>query len=156
MTLNGQLCFALHSASRAMTACYRPLLREIGLTYSQYVVMLVLWEHVTDGGPDDGGTVSLGFVCEQLHLDSATLSPLLKRLESRGIVVRRRSALDERALEIGCTLAGRALFASAVDVQSRVEQATGLTSAELADMRRDLHRLGARLRAAEARGVAAG
>lgn len=137
-----------------MTACYRPLLRAIGLTYSQYVVMLVLWEP-SRADSADGGTVTLGFVCEKLHLDSATLSPVLKRLEGRGLVVRRRSTRDERALEIGCTSAGRALFERAVAVQAQVEQATGLTTAELADMRGELHRLAARLRAAEARSARA-
>ena len=137
--LDQQLCFALHTASRAMTACYRPLLDEIGLTYSQYVVMLVLWED--DGAP-------LGLLCEKLWLDSGTLSPLLKRLEARGLVVRRRRAEDERTVQVELTGAGRALRERVTDVQSRVAEATGLRCDEIAGMRAELHALADRLRAA--------
>ncbi|MCU1626113.1 MAG: MarR family transcriptional regulator [Pseudonocardia sp.] len=139
-TVAGQLCFALHSASRAMTGCYRPLLEAVGLTYSQYTVMLVLWEH---------GTVTLGRLGEQLYLDSGTLSPLLKRLEAQGVVTRRRRLDDERVVEIRLTTAGAELEAKAQAVQGRVEEATGLTELELATLRDDLQRLAARLRAAE-------
>jgi DNA-binding MarR family transcriptional regulator len=138
-TVEGQLCFALHSASRAMTGCYRPLLEAVGLTYSQYTVMLVLWEH---------GTVTLGRLGEQLYLDSGTLSPLLKRLEAQGVVTRRRRLDDERVVEIGLTTTGQGLEAKALAVQGRVQEATGLTELELAALRDDLHRLAARLRAA--------
>jgi DNA-binding MarR family transcriptional regulator len=137
--LDQQLCFALHTASRAMTGCYRPLLDEIGLTYSQYVVMLVLWEH--EGAP-------LGLLCEKLWLDSGTLSPLLKRLEARGLVVRRRRAEDERTVQVELTEAGRALRGRVADVQSRVVEATGLRCDEIAGMREELHALADRLRAA--------
>ena len=100
--LNRQLCFALYSASKAATAAYRPLLDELGLTYPQYLVMLVLWE-------DEPRSVrELG---EELGLDSGTLSPLLKRLESLGLVVRRRSAADERRVEVFLTDSGTALSA---------------------------------------------
>jgi DNA-binding MarR family transcriptional regulator len=138
-TVEGQLCFALHSASRAMTGCYRPLLEAVGLTYSQYTVMLALWEH---------GTVTLGRLGEQLYLDSGTLSPLLKRLEAQGVVTRRRRLDDERVVEIGLTTTGQGLEAKALAVQGRVQEATGLTELELAALRDDLHRLAARLRAA--------
>lgn len=139
-TVEGQLCFALHSASRAMTGCYRPLLEAAGLTYSQFTVMLVLWEE---------GTVTLGHLGEQLHLDSGTLSPLLKRLEAQGVVNRRRRQDDERVVEVGLTAAGRELRAKAEAAQSRVQEATGLTDVELTTMRKDLQRLAARLRAAD-------
>jgi DNA-binding MarR family transcriptional regulator len=139
-TVEGRLCFALHSASRAMTGCYRPLLEAVGLTYSQYTVMLVLWEH---------GTVTLGRLGEQLYLDSGTLSPLLKRLEAQGVVTRRRRRDDERIVEIRLTTAGAELEAKAQAVQGRVEEATGLTELELATLRDDLQRLAARLRAVE-------
>lgn len=138
-TVDGQLCFALYSASRAMTACYRPGLEALGLTYSQYLVMLVLWER---------GQITLGWLCEQLHLDSGTLSPLLKRLERQGMITRRRRVEDERTLEIACTPAGANLYEPARAVQAQVERATGLDPTELARMRGDLQLLAARLRAA--------
>ena len=100
LQLDHQLCFALYSASLAMTKLYKPLLEPLGLTYPQYLVMLVLWE-------GDGLTVSqLG---ERLALDSGTLTPLLKRLEASGLVQRRRDAADERRVLLHLTPAGRAL-----------------------------------------------
>jgi MarR family transcriptional regulator, organic hydroperoxide resistance regulator len=138
-TIDGQLCFALHSASRAMTACYRQGLDALGLTYSQYAVMLVLWQH---------DAVSMGFLCEQLHLDSGTLSPLLKRLEKQGRVTRRRRPEDERTLEIACTDEGRSLFEHARVVQRDVERATGMTGSDLASLRGQLDDLAGRLRTA--------
>jgi|ERR1700712_642011 DNA-binding MarR family transcriptional regulator len=140
-TIDGQLCFALHSASRAMTACYRQGLEELGLTYSQYAVMLVLWQHEA---------VSMGSLCEQLHLDSGTLSPLLKRLEKQGRVTRRRRPEDERTLEIACTDEGRALREKARAVQGEVERVTGLDGVELAALREQLNDLAGRLRTATA------
>ncbi|WP_219412474.1 MarR family winged helix-turn-helix transcriptional regulator [Pseudonocardia nigra] len=140
LLLEQQLCFGLYSASRAMTARYRPLLAAIGLTYSQYLVMLVLWE---------SGAVGLKALRERLHLDSATLSPLLQRLEQRGLITRRRPSHDERTLEISCTAAGHLLYERAVTAQASVERATGLDPRELAALRDDLHRLAARLDAVE-------
>ncbi|MFO0552821.1 MAG: MarR family transcriptional regulator [Polyangiaceae bacterium] len=99
-SLDQQLCFALYSASRAFTRAYAPLLEPLGLTYLQYVVMLVLWER------DDLSVKALG---ERLSLDSGTLTPLLKRLESAGFVERARSREDERVVRIKLTRAGRAL-----------------------------------------------
>jgi MarR family transcriptional regulator, organic hydroperoxide resistance regulator len=140
-TIDGQLCFALHSASRAMTACYRQGLDELGLTYSQYAVMLVLWQH---------DAVSMGSLCEALHLDSGTLSPLLKRLEKQGRVTRRRRPEDERTLEIACTESGRELRERARVVQRGVELATGMSGGELAALREQLNDLAGRLRDATA------
>jgi MarR family transcriptional regulator, organic hydroperoxide resistance regulator len=137
--IDDQLCYALVSASRAMTACYRKGLAEIGLTYSQYTVMLVLWQE---------GTVSMSSLCDQLHLDSGTLSPLLKRLEKQGRITRRRTPEDERALEITCTDEGRGLTDQARAVQGQVERATGMSGDELADLRGQVNRLAAQLRGA--------
>ncbi|RZT86619.1 MarR family transcriptional regulator [Pseudonocardia sediminis] len=139
-TLDEQLCFALHSASRAMTGCYRPLLDTLGLTYSQYALLLVLWEN---------GAVTQGDLGDRLFLDSGTLSPLLRRLETRGLVARHRRPEDERTVEVSVTAEGAALRDRAAAVQSRVQDATGLTADELARMRDDLHLLAARLRRAE-------
>lgn len=134
--LNRQLCFAMYSASRAATAAYRPLLDELGLTYPQYLVMLVLWE-------DEPRSVrELG---EELGLDSGTLSPLLKRLESLDLVERRRSAADERRVEVYLTDAGDALRTRAAGIPQRLADAAGLTPAELDQLRETLTRLTAAL-----------
>ncbi|MDR6212998.1 MarR family transcriptional regulator [Paracidovorax wautersii] len=133
LLLDNQVCFALYSASLAMTKLYKPLLDGIGLTYPQYVVMLALWER-------DGTTVSeLG---GRLFLDSGTLTPLLKRLESAGLLARLRDAEDERRVRITLTTAGRALRSQAEAIpacvlessQCSVPQLQALTR-ELADLR---------------------
>ena len=134
-----QLCFALHDASRAISGSYRRGLAPLGLTYSQYLVMLVLWEH---------GPVSMGRLCKELHLDSGTLSPLLQRLEERGRIMRRRRAEDERTVEISCTPEGEALRDETLAVQAQVRLDTGLDEEEIADLRGELQRLADRLRAA--------
>lgn len=100
LQLDEQLCFALYNASRALTRAYGPLLEPLGLTYPQYLVLLVLWER--DGLP-------VKEVGERLALDSGTLTPLLKRLDQQGLVERRRGADDERLVRIHLTAAGRAL-----------------------------------------------
>ncbi|MEU8182754.1 MarR family transcriptional regulator [Micromonospora sp. NPDC049044] len=134
LVLRRQVCFALYAASRALTDVYRPILDEFGLTYPQYLVLLVLWER-----PDAAPTVSeLG---AELRLDSGTLSPLLKRLEGAGLVLRRRSARDERRVEVGLTEQGRALRERLCDVPPRVAQATGLDLSELVALRDTLTRV---------------
>ncbi|MET8307702.1 MarR family transcriptional regulator [Micromonospora sp. NPDC005173] len=134
LVLRRQVCFALYAASRALTDVYRPILDGFGLTYPQYLVLLVLWER-----PDDAPTVSeLG---AELRLDSGTLSPLLKRLEGAGLVVRRRSARDERRVEVGLTEQGRALRQQLCDVPLRIAQATGLGIDELVALRDTLTRV---------------
>ncbi|WBB75347.1 MarR family transcriptional regulator [Micromonospora sp. WMMD1128] len=134
LVLRRQVCFALYAASRALTDVYRPILDEHGLTYPQYLVLLVLWER-----GDDAPTVSeLG---ARLRLDSGTLSPLLKRLEAAGLVVRTRSATDERRVEVGLTGRGRALREGMDEVPMRVARATGLTETELIGLRDTLTRV---------------
>ncbi|MET7961916.1 MarR family transcriptional regulator [Micromonospora zamorensis] len=134
LLLRRQVCFALYAASRSLTDVYRPILDEFGLTYPQYLVLLVLWER-----PDDAPTVSeLG---AELRLDSGTLSPLLKRLEGAGLVVRRRSARDERRVEVGLTEQGRALREQLCDVPLRIALATGLGIDELVALRDTLTRV---------------
>lgn len=134
--LNRQVCFALYSASRAATAVYRPVLEELGLTYPQYLVMLVLWED------EPRGVKELG---EELGLDSGTLSPLLKRLESLSLVERRRSGEDERRVAIHLTAAGRALSGKAGALPKRLAEAAGLTAEELDQLHNILARLTAAL-----------
>ncbi len=134
--LNRQVCFALYSASRAATAVYRPVLEELDLTYPQYLVMLVLWED------EPRGVKELG---EELGLDSGTLSPLLKRLESLGLVERRRSGEDERRVAIHLTAAGRELSSKAGALPKRLAEAAGLTAEELDQLHNTLARLTAAL-----------
>ncbi|MEO5778752.1 MULTISPECIES: MarR family winged helix-turn-helix transcriptional regulator [Arthrobacter] len=134
--LNRQVCFAMYSATRATTAAYRPMLEELGLTYPQYLVMLVLWEEQPRSVRELG---------EELALDSGTLSPLLKRLEALGLVERRRSAADERRVEVFLTDAGAALSAKAAGVPQRLAEAAGLSTAELDQLRDTLNRLAAAL-----------
>jgi len=133
LLLDEQLCFALYTASRAMTGRYRTALSATGLTYSQYLVMLVLWEHDRADGDDHG--ISLKEVGERLRLDTGTLSPLVKRLEQNGLVTRTRFRADERVLHVACTQAGRDLYQRAVQAQAGVGAATGLSGAELTALR---------------------
>jgi DNA-binding MarR family transcriptional regulator len=146
-TLDAQLCFALHDASRAIAASYRRGLAPLGLTYSQYVVLLVLWEN---------GPTTMGRLCHELHLDSGTLSPLLQRLEERGRVVRRRRPEDERTVEVSCTPEGEALREPVMAVQRRVQADTGLEIGDLSRLRGELQMLADRLRTAEETVVAGG
>jgi DNA-binding MarR family transcriptional regulator len=136
--LEDQLCFALYAASRAMTAVYAPLLDALGLTYPQYLVLLVLWDH-------DGERVS--GIGDRLQLDSATLTPLLKRLEARGLVERRRSAADERVVEVFLTAEGKRLKRRAADIPLCMLERSGMTLPELAALRATLQDLTRRLRA---------
>jgi len=125
LQLDRQLCFALYSASLAMTKRYKPLLDPLGITYPQYLVMLVLWE---------GDGVMVSQLGERLALDSGTLTPLLKRLEAQGLVQRLRDAADERRLLLRLTPAGRALKARAVTVPEQIACATGCALDELAEL----------------------
>ncbi|VXB75559.1 MarR family winged helix-turn-helix transcriptional regulator [Arthrobacter sp. 8AJ] len=134
--LDRQVCFALYSASRAATAVYRPVLDELGLTYPQYLVMLVLWESEPRGVKELGG---------ELGLDSGTLSPLLKRLETLGLVERRRSGEDERRVAIHLTPAGRNLSGPASAIPQRLADAAGLSLGELEQLRTTLGKLTAAL-----------
>jgi MarR family transcriptional regulator, organic hydroperoxide resistance regulator len=138
LRLNRQVCFAMYSASRAATAAYRPMLEELGLTYPQYLVMLVLWEDQPRGVRELG---------EELGLDSGTLSPLLKRLEALGLVRRHRSAEDERRIEIFLTDAGAELSTKATGIPQRLADAAGLSPRELDQLRETLGRLAAALQA---------
>ena len=106
MKLDRQLCFPLYAAARNVTGLYTPWLKPLGLTYTQYIVLLVLWEH-------DG--VSVTEIGEKLMLDNGTLSPLLKKMEQAGYVARRRCREDDRVVEITLTEAGRALQEKAKD-----------------------------------------
>lgn len=134
--LDEQLCFALYSTGLAMNKVYRKLLRKLDLTYPQYLVMLVLWER-------EGVTVS--DIGARLFLDSATLTPLLKRLEAAGLVARTRSAQDERQVVLSLTEAGRALRQEAAAVQEGALCAAACAPQDLVALKRQLEMLRAKL-----------
>jgi len=136
LQLDNQLCFALYSTSLAMTRLYKPLLDALGLTYPQYLALLVLWER-------DGLSVSeLG---ERLFLDSGTLTPLLKRMEAGGLVARQRAAQDERRVHITLTDAGRALKSRAAGVPGCMLEALQCPLPEVAALTRQVQALRQRL-----------
>jgi DNA-binding MarR family transcriptional regulator len=125
VALDDQLCFALYAASRAVTARYRPMLEAIGLTYPQYLVMMLLWEQ-------DNQTV--GQLGSRLALDSGTLSPLLKRLTAAGLVTRHRRVEDERSVSIALTDAGRALRERAFAISESMIGAIGFDDDDFRDL----------------------
>lgn len=122
LLLDNQLCFALYSSSLAMTKLYKPLLAELGLTYPQYLVMLVLWEDKT---------LTVSALGERLFLDSGTLTPLLKRLEAAGLLLRERDAEDERRVQVRLTPAGLRLKARAARIPGCVLEASQCELPEL-------------------------
>jgi len=132
LRLDDQLCFALYAASRAVTQCYRPLLDKLGLTYPQYLVMLVLWEH---------GPTTVKGLADALQLDYGTLSPLLKRLAATGLVERQRRSEDERSVEISLTSAGEELKRRASGIPQLVVDAYDLNADDFAALRNTLREL---------------
>ncbi|MFI7445103.1 MarR family winged helix-turn-helix transcriptional regulator [Nonomuraea indica] len=130
--LDNQLCFAVHAASRAFDALYRRQLTELGLTYPQYLVMLVLWEREP---------LSVKELGTALRLDSGTLSPLLKRLEAAGLVDRERDPADERSVLVRLTPEGARLRERAEPLPGRMLESTGMSPGELADLHAALGRL---------------
>lgn len=136
LRLDDRLCLALYTASRAMTARYRPALAPLGLTYPQYLVMVLLWED---------GACTVGQIGARLHLDSSTLSPLLKRLEAMGLVARSRDQRDERTVNVGTTPRGQALRAQAATVPGQICEATALGAEQQGHLVAELHRLATEL-----------
>ena len=119
--LENQPCFPLYAASREVIKRYRPHLDALGLTYTQYIVLLVLWEH---------GTISVRDLGHRLYLDSGTLTPVLKTLEKEGLITRRRSTQDERVLMITLTPAGMALQEKAQEIPAVIRESLGLDETE--------------------------
>ena len=132
LRLDAQLCFPLYAASNLLTRLYRPLLDELGLTYPQYLVMLVLWQQAP---------ASVGELSEKLYLDSGTLTPLLKRLEAAGLVRRQRSAVDERRVEVSLTPNGEALKKRALQVPGAMACRIGLDNERFIGLRAELQAL---------------
>ena len=121
LLLDNQLCFALYRATRAVQRSYAPHLAELGLTYPQYLAMLVLWEEEP---------LTVGALGERLHLDSGTLTPLLKKMEAQGFVSRQRNAADERSVIVSVTSAGEALRARAATIPERLGACLPLSKSE--------------------------
>ena len=136
LQLDHQLCFALYSASLAMTKLYKPLLDALGLTYPQYLVMLVLWEQ------DERSVSELGV---RLCLDSGTLTPLLKRLETLAFITRSRDATDERRVVVALTTTGKRLHKQSLTVPQNISCATECSLPELKTLTRQLGKLRAAL-----------
>lgn len=135
LRLENQLCFAVVTAARNVVAVYRPILEPLGLTHPQYLVMLALWER---------SPRALGELADELAMEPATLSPIVKRLEAQGRLTRSRRPDDERVLDIALTTDGRALRAEALVVPGRVRERTGLEATEIAALRDALARFGGR------------
>ena len=132
LKLSDQLCFATYAAAHAFTRVYKPLLDPLGLTYPQYLVMLVLWEQEN---------LTVKEIGERLFLDSGTLTPLLKRLQTSGLVERTRDAQDERQVRITLTAKGRELQGPVKQAWDQVVCTVGLPSAELETLKAQIHRL---------------
>jgi len=141
LRLDNQFCFALYALSRKITAEYRPLLDAIGLTYPQYLVMLVLWEAQGNTAPDDFAGVPVKFVGERLLLDTGTLTPLLKRLEANALVQRRRSETDEREVRIRLTAAGLQLKEQARHIPLQMLCNSGLPVDRVAALQQEVRAL---------------
>lgn len=140
LALEQQVCFALAVTNRAVLAVYRPLLEPLGLTHPQYLVMLALWDH-RESDADGQVPLSVKRIASVLQLDSATLSPMLKRLDALGLLTRTRSATDERSTHVALTDAGMALRRRALDVPPAVVERLGANLAELDELRRVLTRV---------------
>jgi len=136
LLLDQQLCFALYSTSLAMTKVYKPLLEEVGLTYPQYLLMLVLWEN---------DRLPLKELARRLHQDSGALTPVLKRLEAEGYVTRQRNAEDERNLSVELTAPGRALRKKAQTINGTIGGYCALGDREMTALRESLTALRAKL-----------
>jgi DNA-binding MarR family transcriptional regulator len=130
--LDELLCFDLYAAQRAVTAAYRPVLAPLGLTYPQYLVLVVLWGR---------GECAVREVAEALRLDHGTLTPLLRRMETAGLLTRTRGADDERTVVLGLTPAGDALRSHRDDVQCQIADAVGLHERDIATLQRLLRRV---------------
>ena len=132
LKIENQLCFPLYACSREIIKQYKPFLDEIDLTYTQYIAMMDLWEH---------RTMNVKAMGEILFLDSGTLTPVLKKLESKGLITRQRSAADERNLVVTITEAGEALKEKAVTVPAEIARCSNLEPEEAALLYRILYKM---------------
>ncbi|MCU7616009.1 MarR family transcriptional regulator [Chryseobacterium sp. PBS4-4] len=130
--LGNQLCFPFYVIAKEMTGLYRPFLDELGITYSQYLVMMILWEK-------DGLTVNQ--IGEKLYLDSGTLTPLLKRLESKGFIIRKRKKEDERVVEVFLDDAGRNLQEKACEIPRKMQEKLNLSTEDLLELKETVQKI---------------
>ena len=130
--LSEQVCFDLYAASRAVKKAYRPALSKLGLTYPQFLVLIVLWEH---------DTCTVSEIADRLQLDHGTLTPLLRRMEANGRITRRRADTDERVVEIGLTRSGDALRKHATKIHCDMKEAMGLDAQQFAALQATLQKL---------------
>ncbi|MDR2956367.1 MAG: MarR family transcriptional regulator [Prevotella sp.] len=130
LRLKNQLCFPLYALSRQITSLYRPLLDKLGLTYPQYLVLMVLWEF---------NQLNIKQLGEMLFLDTGTLTPLLKRMEIRGLLVRKRSAIDERIVDIIITQEGKDLEKEAEVIPFAIKEGLGMDDEEIKNFRDQLN-----------------
>ena len=132
LKLSKQLCFPLYACSREMIKLYKPFLDELGLTYTQYITLMVLWEHKA---------MTVKALGQELYLDSGTLTPLLKKLEEKGFVTRRRSELDERNLIVTITEKGEDMRDQALHIPAEMTKCINLPREDIRDLYRMLHQL---------------
>lgn len=132
LKLENQICFPLYVIAKEITGLYRPFLDELDITYSQYLVMMVLWEN-------DGLTVS--HIGDKLFLDSGTLTPLLKRLEAKGFIVRRRKKEDERVVEAFLTEVGKQLQQKACEIPKKIQQKIGIEPEDLIQLKDTIQKI---------------
>ena len=132
MKLDSQLCFPLYDASRKIVNLYTPYLKPLGLTYTQYIMFLVLWE-------EDG--IAVGDLCRRLRLDTGTVTPMLKNTEKQGLITRTRSAEDERMVVINLTEEGKALYKKAKDIPAKVGSCVKLSKTEAMQLYKTLYKL---------------
>jgi MarR family transcriptional regulator, organic hydroperoxide resistance regulator len=149
LALERQVCFALAITNRAVLAIYRPLLEPLGLTHPQYLVMLALWDHRKTASANRS-PLTVKQIAAALQLDSATLSPMLKRLEGLGLIARARNAADERATDVSLTETGIALRERALEIPPAVVARLGVELAELENLHRVLTRINSAALAADA------
>lgn len=132
LKLSNQLCFPLYACSREMIKLYKPFLDKLGLTYTQYITMMVLWEHKA---------MTVKTLGQELYLDSGTLTPLLKKLEEKGLVTRRRSDQDERSLIVTITPSGEAMKDQALHIPAEMTKCVNLPKEEIRELYRMLHQM---------------
>lgn len=149
LALEHQVCFALATTNRAVLAVYRPLLEPLGLTHPQYLVMLALWDHRKKPAADEL-PLSVKEIAAALQLDSATLSPMLKRLEGLGLITRAKNAADERTTDVRLTDRGIALRERALEIPPAVVARLGVELAELENLHQVLTRINAAAQSAGA------
>jgi DNA-binding MarR family transcriptional regulator len=140
LALERQVCFALSITNRAVLAIYRPLLEPLGLTHPQYLVMLTLWDH-QKASSGQQKPLSIKQIAATLQMDSATLSPMLKRLEALGLITRTRNALDERSTDVNLTKSGAALRRRALEIPPAVVARLGVDMGELQHLHEVLTRI---------------